>query len=124
MNTNEIKELIVKDNKNAVNDGKRLVCYFIMKNGKTKTTKFGMYKSAGTYADGATDEKRNQYIGRHQKRENWKDIFSAGSLSRFVLWEFRSNNDIEKFYNRQFKIPKVKIQFKRYKKDVKKFDLI
>jgi len=115
MNTNEIKELVIKDNPNSMKDKKRLVAHFIMKNGKTKSKKFGMYKSAGTYADGATDEKRNQYIARHQKRENWNDIFSAGSLSRYVLWEFRSNNDIEKFYNREFRIPKVKVQFKRYK---------
>jgi len=115
MNTNEIKELVIKDNPNAMKDKKRLVAYFIMKNGKTKTKKFGMYKSAGTYADGAKDEKRNQYIARHQKRENWNDLFSAGSLSKNILWEFRSNNDIEKFYNREFGIKNVKIQFKRYK---------
>ena len=115
MDTNEIKSLIIKDNTNAPKDKKRLIAFFIMKNGKTKKVKFGMYKSAGTFSDGATQEKRNQYISRHQKRENWNDIFSAGSLSRFVLWEFRSNNDIEKFYNRKFKIPKVKIEFKRYK---------
>lgn len=115
MNINEIKELIIKDNPNAPKDKKRLIAFFIMKDGKTKTKKFGMFKSAGTFADGSTEEKRNQYIARHEKRENWNDIFSAGSLSRYVLWEFRSNNNIEKFYNRKFKVPKVKVQFKRYK---------
>tara|TARA_Y100000114_G_C11720940_1_gene308455 strand:+ start:453 stop:818 length:366 start_codon:yes stop_codon:yes gene_type:complete len=115
MNTNDIKELIVKDNPNAKKDKKRLIAFFIMKNGKTKKTKFGMFRSKGTFSDGASEEKKENYIKRHKVRENFNDVFSAGSLSRYILWNFRSNNELEKFYNREFKIPKVKIQFKRYK---------
>ncbi len=111
----DIKEMVVKDNTNAKKDKKRLIAFFIMNDGKTIKRKFGMYKSGGTYADGATDEKRTLYIKRHRARENWEDIFSAGSLSRYVLWEKRTNNDLEKFYNRKFNIPKVKINFIRYK---------
>jgi len=111
----DIKEMVVKDNPNAKKDKKRLIVFFLMKDGKTIKRKFGMYKSAGTYADGASDEKRSLYIKRHQARENWADIFSPGSLSRYVLWEKRTNNDLEKFYNREFKIQKVKINFVRYK---------
>jgi hypothetical protein len=111
----DIKELVIKDNPNAPKDKKRLIAFFLMKNGKTKKVKFGMFKSAGTFSDGATNEKREAYIKRHRIRENWDNVFTAGSLSRYVLWEFKSNNEIEKFYNREFKIPKVKVQFKRYK---------
>ena len=110
-----IEELIILDNKNGKKDKKRLIAFFKMKNGKTYKKKFGFYNSAGTYADGAEEEKRMNYNKRHKKNENWNDVFSAGSLSRYALWEFRSNNEIEKFYNREFKIPKVKVNFKRYK---------
>lgn len=109
--------LTIKENTNASKDKKRLVAIFKTKDNKTKTIKFGFFKSAGTYSDGASEEKRNAYIKRHSVREDFNKVDTAGSLSRFVLWEFRSNNDIEKFYNRKFKIPSVKVQFKRYKVD-------
>lgn len=112
----DIKELVIKDNPNAKKDKKRLIAFFIMKDGKTIKRKFGMYQSGGTFADGESEEKRDLYIKRHVARENWSDVFTPGSLSRYALWEKVTNNDIEKFYNREFKIPKVKINFKRYKK--------
>ena len=110
-----ITQLIIKNNPNAKKDKKRLIAFFIMKDGKTFKKKFGSYNSF-TYSDGAEDKIRNAYIKRHSGlNENWNDIFSAGSLSRFVLWEKRSNNNIEKYYNREFKIPNVKIDFTRNK---------
>ena len=114
MNTNEITSLIIKDNPNAPKDKKRLVAFFLMKNGKTKKVKFGMYKSAGTFSDGATNEKRDLYIKRHRIRENWNDITTAGALAKEVLWEDTNKSKIEKNINRKFKIPLVKVQFKRY----------
>lgn len=32
------------------------------------------------------DEKRKLYLARHEKRENWNDPTTAGSLSRYLLW--------------------------------------
>lgn len=112
----DIEELIILDNNNAPKDKKRLRAIFKMSNGKTKTIKFGQYQSGGTYADGASDEKRKNYIARHSAREDFNNIKTAGALSRWVLWEFRRNNEIEKYLNRRFKIKKVKVQFKRYNK--------
>jgi len=111
-----IKELIIKDNPNGKKDKKRLIAFFLMKDGKTRQKKFGSYGSY-SFSDGAEEKIRNNYIKRHSKlNEDWNDIFSAGSLSRYILWEFKSNNEIEKFYNRKFKIPVVKINFTRNKK--------
>jgi len=52
---------------------------------KIKTTHFG--------ADGMSDftkhkdEKRKQrYLDRHRRNEKWNDYMSAGSLSRYILW--------------------------------------
>ena len=116
MNTNEITSLIIKDNKNAVNDGKRLVAHFIMKNGKTKSKKFGSEK-AFTYFDGADDLKRKSYLARHKVRENWNNIATAGALAKEVLWTDTNKSKIEKNINRKFKIPVVKIDFKKNKKN-------
>lgn len=116
MNTNEITSLIIKDNPNAPKDKKRLIAFFIMKNGKTKSKKFGSAK-AFTYFDGADDVKRNSYLARHKVRENWNDIFSAGALAKEVLWEDTNKSKIEKNINRKFKIPVVKIDFRKNKKN-------
>ena len=113
MNTlklSNVQELIIKDNKNGKNDRKRLIAFFKLKNGKTYKKKFGSYGSY-TFFDGAGDKVRENYIKRHSGlKENWNDVFSAGSLSRYVLWQFGSRNEIEKFYNREFKIPRVKVE--------------
>jgi len=39
-----------------------------------------------TYIDHGDKLKRENYIKRHKARENWNDPFSAGSLSRYLLW--------------------------------------
>lgn len=114
MEQSKIKSLVIKNNPNAPKDRKRAIAFFLMDNGKTIKRKFG--SAVGfTYFDGASEEKRNAYIARHKVREDFNDVFSAGSISRFVLWEFRSRNEIEKFYNRKFGIPKVKVQITKQK---------
>ena len=30
--------------------------------------------------------RKQRYIDRHKKNENWNDYMSAGSLSRWILW--------------------------------------
>lgn len=44
---------------------------------------------AFTYFDGADDTKRANYLKRHSVREDWRNPFTAGFHSRFVLWSFR-----------------------------------
>lgn len=31
-------------------------------------------------------ERRKLYLSRHETRENWNDPYSAGALSRWILW--------------------------------------
>ena len=104
-----IKELIIKNNPNAPKDKKRAIGFFIMNNGKTITRKFG--SAVGfTYFDGATEQTRNAYLARHEVRENWNDIMTAGALAKWVLWTDTNRSKIEKIINRKFGIPKIKIQ--------------
>jgi hypothetical protein len=44
-----------------------------------------------TYIDHGDKIKRENYLLRHKKRENWNDPFSAGSLSRYLLWGDSTN---------------------------------
>ena len=71
--------------------------------GKKKTFHFGSKKSI-TYVEGATKKKKENYIKRHQVREDWNEI-NNGSLSRFILWG-DSKNIIEniKKYLKDFNI--------------------
>ncbi len=52
---------------------------------KVKTTHFGV----DTYEDYTTHgdlQRKMNYLGRHEKKENWNDYMSAGSLSKHILW--------------------------------------
>ena len=55
------------------------------RNGRIKKTHFG---SAGMsdFTKHKNSARKQRYINRHKKRENWKDPTSAGALSRYVLW--------------------------------------
>jgi len=50
-----------------------------------KVVHFGL-DGAKTYIDEGNKTKRDAYLARHKKRENWNDPFSAGALSRWLLW--------------------------------------
>ena len=50
-----------------------------------KTVHFGQ-QGGQTYTDHGDKAKREAYLARHKKRENWNDPYSAGSLSRYLLW--------------------------------------
>ena len=55
---------------------------------KGKQYHFGL-KNGSTYIDHHDKKKRENYIKRHSKRENWDEI-NAGSLSRYLLWNSTS----------------------------------
>jgi hypothetical protein len=50
-----------------------------------KTVHFGSAGSS-TYLDRGDKKKREAYLARHRVNETWSDPYSAGSLSRFLLW--------------------------------------
>jgi len=99
----------------AKTKAKRLRALIKYADGKTKTVNFGQRNSKGTYADGASDKKRDAYIARHSKAgEDWGDPTTAGYMSRHVLWEFRSSGEIESFLKRDTGAKKVSVSFNRY----------
>lgn len=48
--------------------------------------------------------RKQRYITRHKKRENWKDPYTAGFWSRWFLWEKPSLQEAKKFMNNRFNI--------------------
>ena len=70
-------------------DGKhKYEALFKQDNGRTKTVKFGA-KNMQDYTLFNANERDNHktlYLARHSARENWNDPMTAGSLSRWILW--------------------------------------
>lgn len=50
-----------------------------------KTVSFGA-SSYEHYIIHKNKDRKNKYILRHQKNEDWNDIYSAGFWSRWLLW--------------------------------------
>ena len=62
-----------KDKKlDAVIDGKKTISF-----GAAGMSDFTLHKD---------DDRKQRYIARHQKNENWRDPKTAGFYSRFILW--------------------------------------
>ncbi len=61
---------------------------------EVKHTDFGAKRESGEPYDDYTthgdDERKERYLARHEPREDWDDPFSAGALSRWVLWNKKS----------------------------------
>jgi hypothetical protein len=50
-----------------------------------QTTHFGQ-NGASDYTVNKNEDRKKLYLLRHKKNENWQDFKSAGSLSRYILW--------------------------------------
>ena len=72
--------------KPSTSQGKKMMAIFYDEaKKKVKTTHFGAigYES---YPDHQDLQRKMNYIQRHEARENWKDPMTAGTLSKFLLW--------------------------------------
>ena len=93
------KVVIKKSNK----EGKKLMAVFTMSNGRTRTTHFG---AAGMtdYTLSKDDERKKRYLARHRKNENWSAPMTAGTLSRWILWNKKSKAASISDYKRRFNL--------------------
>lgn len=85
----------------STNPNKKFSVY--IENNKTiKKIDFGA-KGMSDYTIHKNDARKNRYIERHMKRENWNDPFTAGFWSLRALWNKKtldeSLKDIEKNYD-------------------------
>jgi hypothetical protein len=90
---------------------KRYMAVFYDKNKKLKTTHFGyaitdndIKKYGSTYIDHKNDTLKEAYIARHKVNEDFNDYMSAGSLSRYILWEKKSLRDAISDYKKRFSL--------------------
>lgn len=70
---------------------------------RIRTTHFGQ-KGASDYTLNHDKERKQKYIKRHEKNENWNDAMSAGALSRFILWNRTSIRQSYLDYRNRFNL--------------------
>ena len=82
--------------------GKKYMALFTDKK-TNKTIHFG--------ADGFSDftihrdnQRKERYLKRHKKRENWNNPMTAGSLSRYILWNKPTLTESIKDYKKRFSL--------------------
>tara|TARA_R110002126_G_scaffold18542_2_gene70843 strand:+ start:1484 stop:1771 length:288 start_codon:yes stop_codon:yes gene_type:complete len=69
----------------STNKKKKFVAIFYKDNKKIKTTHFGNHGSSDFTINKNKETKKN-YLLRHKPREDWNAFMTAGSLSRYILW--------------------------------------
>jgi hypothetical protein len=78
------------------------------RNGRIKQTHFGAkgYQNYGGVGKERhlSEERKKRYIQRHRGKENWNDPTTAGSLSRWVLWEKKSFREGVKSFKKRFNL--------------------
>lgn len=74
---------------------------------KIKTTHFGQAGANDFTSHGEDAEERKQlYLERHKRNEDWADYKSAGSLSRHILWSKPSVSASYNDYLKKFGLKK------------------
>jgi hypothetical protein len=66
-------------------DKKYMVHFINPKTRRVKTVHFGA-KGMSDYTIHKDDERKERYINRHQKREDWTNLEKPGTWSRYLLW--------------------------------------
>jgi hypothetical protein len=89
--------------KPSSNKNKKYMAILSSKEGKTKTIHFG---SAGMsdFTKNKDEARKKRYLDRHRKRENWTVPDTAGSLSRWILWNKTSLRASISDYKKRFKL--------------------
>lgn len=72
--------------------------------GRTKRTYFGAAGMTDYTKDSklTRDARKRRYLARHASREDWSDPTSAGSLSRWLLWNLPTVSASLRDYKRRF----------------------
>jgi len=79
---------------------KKFDAVFTKDDGKQKVVPFGA-KGYSDFTKNHDEARKERYIERHEKRENFNDPMTAGALSRFLLWNKPTlQQSIKDFKNR------------------------
>ena len=89
--------------KKSTKPKKKYMAVFRDKGKIVRTTHFGA-RGMSDYTRHKDKTRKARYIKRHKKRENWNDKFSAGALSRYILWGEPTLHESIKKYKKRFRL--------------------
>lgn len=92
---------LIKITKSNKPDKKMMAIFENCQSGREKTTHFGA-KNYSDFTIHKDQERKKLYLARHKKNENWNNPTSAGSLSRWILWNKTSLRASIADYKRRF----------------------
>lgn len=88
--------------KKSKKPGKKMEAIFLnLDTDRTKTVAFGA-KGMSDFTQHKDTDRKQLYLARHRARENWNNPTSAGSLSRWILWNKPSLRSSIADYKRRF----------------------
>ena len=79
---NRGKKVVIKK---STNQKKKYMAIFYEDGKKIKTTHFGA-AGMSDFTKHKDEARKQRYMNRHKANENWQNPMSAGSLSRYILW--------------------------------------
>lgn len=82
---------------------KKYDAHFKLDNGKEKVVSFGQ-AGASDYTINKDDERKERYLRRHRANEDWNNFLTAGSLSRFILWNKKTLKASIADFKKRFKL--------------------
>ena len=91
----------IKITKSTKPEKKLMAIFEDCNTGRLKTTHFGA-KNYSDYTIHKDPARKQRYLDRHRKNENWNDPTSAGSLSTYILWNKTSLRASIADYKRKF----------------------
>jgi hypothetical protein len=101
MNEIRMKPVYVSIHKSNVKGKKYTAVFYDKDMEEVKRTQFGA-KGMSDYTIHKDEERKQRYLDRHRKNENWNDFESAGSLSRFLLWNLPTLKESFEDYLKRF----------------------
>lgn len=85
------------------NNKKYMAIFFDDNNKRIKTTHFGA-RGMSDFTIHKDKERKERYLKRHQKRENWNDPKTAGALSKWILWNKPTLKGSIRDYKKRFNL--------------------
>ena len=92
---------LIKISRSNKSDKKMMAIFENCNTGRQKTIHFGS-NGMSDYTIHKDKDRKKRYIKRHSTNEDWDNPISAGSLSRWILWNKTSLRESISHYKKKF----------------------
>ena len=86
-------------------DKKYMAIFYDDNRKKIKTTHFGA-SGMSDFTIHKDEDRKQRYLDRHKANENWNDFYTAGALSKWILWNKTTISSSIADYMKRFNLKK------------------